>query len=95
MSRENVGITTDNQVKRRISRIVRCSRLPTGTTMSRDGESFCHPWKPGAVLLDLNNPQCLLSLLSFEGKLRANCTLSNQLPMVSASGRLFVHEGVA
>lgn len=66
----------------------------TPLTLSTDGKSTVIPGMPEAALIDLSNAQKLVSLLPFEGKLRASCILPNQILLLSASGRLFIHEGV-
>jgi WD40 repeat protein len=66
----------------------------TPLTLSIDSESVVLPGTPEAALIDLGNAQRLVSLLPFEGKLRASCILSNQILMLNSSGRLFIHERV-
>jgi WD40 repeat protein len=64
----------------------------TPLTFSTDGESIALPGMPGAAMIQVTNAQRLVALMPFEGKLRASCILSNQNLMLSASGRLFIHE---
>jgi WD40 repeat protein len=64
----------------------------TPLTVSTDGESVVLPGMPEAAMIHVTNGQRLVSLMPFEGKLRASCILSNQVLMLSASGRLFIHE---
>jgi len=67
----------------------------TPLTLSNAGDSIVIPGVAEAALIDLDTPQRLVSLLPFEGKLRASCILSSQILMLNSSGKLFVSEGAA
>jgi WD40 repeat protein len=67
----------------------------TPLNLSNDGGSIVIPGIANAALIDLGTPQSLLTLMPFEGKLRASCILSNKVLMLNSSGKLFISGDVA
>ncbi len=62
----------------------------TPVTLSSDGNSIVIPCRENAALIDLTTSQELITLMPFEGRLRASCILPDQVLMLNSAGRLFV-----
>jgi WD40 repeat protein len=66
----------------------------TSLRLSDDGRLIAIPCVDGAALVDLDETPRLVSLLPFEGRMRASCIAQNRVLMVNSAGRVFAADYV-
>ena len=64
----------------------------TPIALSNNGKFTVIPGMNNAALIDLESGQSVISVLPFEGRLRASCILDDQILIVNSAGRLFINK---
>ncbi len=57
---------------------------------SRDGKFVLLPGRDNAALVDISESQRLISLMPFDGKLRAACILETEVLMINSEGKIYL-----